>query len=293
MKRTCAYCISASKLTREHIIPKFLYELNEKNYVGFNSKANKVIQSEHQIKDVCSICNNERLSLLDSYGKRLYLTNNLEKNYPSNVKIKFKYDYHYLLRFLLKMTYNQSRFSGKFDYLYSDLRNYILHGSDLDKISNLKLFLEICSRYKLNRKDKIYIRNINMDTIFEEGSMREFISHEKFSVGHGLLLNGNNNLITNQLNPSSPNILISYVILNSYFFYILHFHRGLKTKEIDKMLRNELQVVPYSKRLTERNKQATVQVSKRDPFHHSLVKSSYENQRTAWDNYFSSNVFLD
>lgn len=291
MKRKCAYCNSSDKLTNEHAIPNFLYKLTEGRQVGYNLRAKKITESEHKIKDVCEKCNNGPLSKLDSYGKKLFINNNLDKHYPPNVTIKFNFDYDLLLRLLLKMSYNSSRMSGNFLDLYSDVKNYILYGSDLDKISNLRIFLEIVSYYKLKPEEKRGLEESKKNTIFANEDVGEYLFHDKFSVGRAKFLK--NKEYDNVKEILSSYITVSYITINSYFFYVIHFDKDINSKEIDSILRNDIEFLICSKRLTRRNQKAKIKVSKRNTSNHPLIKNSYLKQKPSWDEYYSENIFLD
>ena len=107
--RNCAYCGSTDQLTREHIFPDFLGRSYPTYRTYLDPERGKVPRrSPPTIRDVCRRCNNENLSLLDDYGR------NLNQRYFSvlvdpPIDISFVYDFHLLLRWLLKLCYNEAR----------------------------------------------------------------------------------------------------------------------------------------------------------------------------------------
>lgn len=125
----CAYCQKDKKLTREHIIPSFLYEYQKKaegKFVGWVEKAKKVLPVEGVIKDVCEHCNNVVLGHLDSVASEML--NNcgvLSVNY-TNKTLVLDYDYHLLLRWLLKVSYNSSRSADNFPCRFQKYISYII-----------------------------------------------------------------------------------------------------------------------------------------------------------------------
>ena len=110
---SCVYCGQTAPLTREHIWPKWLHDTGEYS-LKYHSKPDKVLPSEHVIKDVCSQCNNGQLSELDSYAKSLH-QRYFNKDYQSIKKEIFKYDFEKLSKWLLKVSYNSARAAGSPD----------------------------------------------------------------------------------------------------------------------------------------------------------------------------------
>ena len=93
MSLTCAYCSNEAELTREHIVPNFLYRANPRAKFGFNPKADRFITWEAQIKDVCLKCNGHHLSKLDSYAHQFCSENGIDRpNYRqknNSIRLRF------------------------------------------------------------------------------------------------------------------------------------------------------------------------------------------------------------
>lgn len=133
----CEYCNKEKQATKEHIIPKGIIDLFpecELSYSGFD----KAYKGEATIKDVCSDCNNGQLSKLDEYGKEFvetYFINSYEKD----DEIDIEYDYNRLIRWLLKIVYNNERsYHGEVEWFKKNI-DYILDGGNL-KYGNISLF---------------------------------------------------------------------------------------------------------------------------------------------------------
>ncbi len=142
----CAYCFKKSKLTKEHIIPKFLYSFMKDcggDQSGFNTKSNSLIKSEAVIKDVCGECNSGQLSILDSYGKKFFEDNNLFVCEHTNNQLILNYDYNMLLRWLLKICYNSFRAAHKDPSIYDKYINYIINGTLSSELKNTCLIIEL------------------------------------------------------------------------------------------------------------------------------------------------------
>ncbi|GIU32363.1 hypothetical protein [Shewanella sp. MBTL60-007] len=129
----CVYCDKDKSLTREHILPSFVYKYQESNKKGKTSgwreKPQKIIGGEAVIKDVCAECNNVVLGALDGHAKHV-----LEKAgvFTSNFKkstLYLEYNYNELSRWLLKVAYNSSRASGKHQGVFEKFKGFILEES--------------------------------------------------------------------------------------------------------------------------------------------------------------------
>ena len=138
-----AYCKKDKKLTREHIIPSFLYEYQKKTegkFVGWVDKAKKVLPVEGVIKDVCELCNNEVLGSLDDRASKMLKNSGILSENYINKTLVLDYDYHFLLRWLLKVSYNSSRSSDNFPYRFQKYIPYIL-GDQTDSLDDVFLLV--------------------------------------------------------------------------------------------------------------------------------------------------------
>ena len=134
MKKKCAYCDADGPLTKEHLWPAALHRrLKEANGhiedVFYLTRLERTIPSEPQIKDVCVTCNNGALSVLDDYICHLFVKY-FVRVLELGDKVVFKYDYHQLTRWLLKMSFNSARISDSADvFAFTPLKQYILGDS--------------------------------------------------------------------------------------------------------------------------------------------------------------------
>lgn len=131
----CIYCGDSGKLTREHILPSFVYQHHyqiegQDNVIGWREKPEKIVSGEAKIKDVCSNCNNIILSEYDSHAKKVLEDANIfQKNFLLK-QTTFEYNYGLLSRWLLKVSYNSSRASGKQIEEFAIFKSYIINKSD-------------------------------------------------------------------------------------------------------------------------------------------------------------------
>lgn len=131
----CAYCGSIESLTREHLWPTALHRRvmearQEKNSLFWLARIGKEIASEPTVRDVCALCNNARLSVLDDYicdAFDRFFVHKVERH----TKVEFEYDYHLLKRWLLKTCFNSARIhSARDEIVFPPLLPYILGVSE-------------------------------------------------------------------------------------------------------------------------------------------------------------------
>lgn len=151
-------------------------------YIG---SRNMFTTSEMLISDVCKECNNEKLSILDTYFCSLY--DKYFKYYHEEKKsFEFSYDYDLLIRSFLKITYNSSRTKERNNNFFSKFRNYILNGNEVWESIIIKL--DIITPSIINEK-KIYPK----------------------SARCGVL----------DVQMNTNNFLVRAISVNSFYFYIL------------------------------------------------------------------------
>jgi hypothetical protein len=107
---TCIYCGQEGKMTREHILPSFIYEYQYSTAsgktIGWQEKSKKMISVEAKIKDVCFHCNNVVLCNLDGYVKNMLERSGFFTECFLKEKVNIDYNYSLLSRWLLKVAFN-------------------------------------------------------------------------------------------------------------------------------------------------------------------------------------------
>jgi hypothetical protein len=105
----CAYCEQNGKVTREEVMPLFLSR-NRPAYRTVIDHQRRVVRAGlvTAVRDVCEDCNGGPLSRLDNYAS------GLDRRYFTQIvgttqMIDFSYDFDLLLRWLLKVSYNDDR----------------------------------------------------------------------------------------------------------------------------------------------------------------------------------------
>ena len=131
----CAYCKKDRKLTREHIIPNFIYEYQksiEGKYVGWNERAKKLLSSEGVIKDVCEDCNNVILGKLDASASRMIKSAGVLTENFTEKTATLDYNYSSLMRWLLKVSFNSARAADNLAFRFKKYIPYILGKDPVD-----------------------------------------------------------------------------------------------------------------------------------------------------------------
>jgi hypothetical protein len=205
----CAYCGSNGPFTREHILPKCLYQRTPHiKFQILEAVPQKIVEGEVTIRDVCASCNNGNLSGLDAYFCDLYDTY-FQYFVQKNQTIKFEYDFFRLTRWLLKTSYNSARVHNS-DQLLANYKNYILRGEPEPRDIGVFVQLIIPYHYHIRSDPTNYEINpeVTRITTFEYQSNR-------YKIGLGRM-----------------------VSINSYYFYIAlppeeivsdnHWHKTLK-----------------------------------------------------------------
>ena len=197
--KSCIYCGGSENgpLTKEHVLPSWLYEESTNlNIQLLQASPDKFISNQQTVKDVCAKCNNEVLSQLDTYAKTLYLKY-FKKIVHKNQSFRFEYNYHMLVRWLLKVSYNSARANKGDVQSFIDFKEYILKGTNCP--SGLTIMVQLLTPYYLNEKEKEKVKNLEIKDL---GVIRPYFTR-----------------ISKMHSPSSFQS-VRMITLNSYVFYI-------------------------------------------------------------------------
>jgi len=133
----CAYCKMETKGTREHIISSGILDLFPECYITFDSARNVIHEADPIIKDVCSNCNNNRISYIDSYAKK-FIGQYFTRKYNEDDIVEIEYDYTMIQKVLLKYAFNDMR-SHKEDCSFFDkeITHYLMNKFDNNSKENV------------------------------------------------------------------------------------------------------------------------------------------------------------
>jgi len=135
----CAYCGKEAKGTKEHIISSGILGLFPECFMTIDGDRGKMYPSDPMVKDVCSDCNNNKISYIDSYAKQLIQQYFIVK-YKKDDKLDFDYDYVLIQKMCLKYAFNDMR-ARKLDYSFfdSDIINYLLDEQRTSPLRNVTI----------------------------------------------------------------------------------------------------------------------------------------------------------
>lgn len=154
----CRYCAQDGEIEREHIIPKFIYRYQKKSgdrFIGWNERANDIIGGEATIADVCKECNGGVLSFLDDNGSDFLVKNGFLTQLYLKTQTTIIYDYHLLLRWLMKIAYNSATsFNDPSSHIFGAYKDYVLRGEPLPSEKDVMLFAGLLLPFKLTDEQK-------------------------------------------------------------------------------------------------------------------------------------------
>lgn len=212
--KKCAYCDRKDeKITKEHVVNKSFINRYYKVGKGYVNAYDKYTQNYMTIKDVCSKCNNECLSLLDTYFLDFYEANLPTQVIDSSAEIEINYHFEKLARWILKTLYNSERMNA-YEFLPQKMRrfkNYILEKDNRTKL--FKIYVEL-------------LQDVPQEEIIKYGHVDE----EEIPIKLNFLRIGNA-VISNQLTTGIDNT-IKYIISSNFVFHVFVLDPGRHSESV-------------------------------------------------------------
>lgn len=135
----CAYCGAEAKGTKEHIISKSVLNLFPECFLTINGEKGSVYCAEPVIKDVCTKCNEKKLSYIDYYAKN-FIEKYFTKEYNKDESLEIEYNYLLLQKMLLKYAYNDLRARKKnVDFFSDKIKNFLLNKESENPLENVSI----------------------------------------------------------------------------------------------------------------------------------------------------------
>lgn len=172
-------------MTKEHVWPQWLNKLEPSYVMRFSAKAQKVFAGDLTVSDVCATCNNGPLSALDAYAHGLH-TPFFSRTVAAGQQICFEYDFNLLARWLLKVSFNSARATGRDEQFFKPLASYML--GEANKPEFVSVMLDMVEPSVINGRT-LEPRAVRCAGIF---------------IGR-----------------SRPWVCVRLVAINSYYFYIV------------------------------------------------------------------------
>jgi hypothetical protein len=225
--RVCAYCGEPSRLTREHLIPNSLMDRTPEYDVKYLEAAKSFVKGQPTVRDVCSDCNNGALSSLDNYALELY------KQYFGNIvekhaQLVFEYDFHRLVRWLLKVSYNSARTKDEEDAtLLALFRGYILGTERMP--TRCAVFMQLLIPVVIARQDETRFNKALLDQLPLQSNGQHCIVPKGFMLSRS------------KTREHFRNVLVRRVLLNSYNFILMIPKTNVVHPKVWKEKRHQLQ----------------------------------------------------
>lgn len=202
----CAYCKHDRTLTREHLIPSFMYEQQRqfsKSVIGWNQGAGQMVPGEFKVKDVCAQCNNNTLSELDKHAKHMLERAGILTTNFTQAGAILNYDFDLLARWLLKVSFNSSRMDHMHSHVFEPFIPYIMGQRPTPARSKLSILAYLAAPIQLDvnkREDQGFLA-------LAGGARRFNPFHVRLGHGVNSILDG----CTVRINTFGP--LVFYMLL--------------------------------------------------------------------------------
>lgn len=128
----CVYCKREAKPTKEHIISSGVLDLFPECFLTIDNYRKKVYPSDMVINDVCAVCNNEKISYIDSYAKE-FIGQYFVSKYDASSSLNINFDYALVQKMLLKYAFNDMRSRGEDTSFFDDDVIHFLMSKDDNK----------------------------------------------------------------------------------------------------------------------------------------------------------------
>lgn len=258
----CAYCRESGPMTREHIVPDFLYQQYPDQKFGLHPRAKRFKAYENKIRDVCQSCNSGPLSKLDQYGKSFTTENRCDVTYDERKYVTLIYDFDLLVRWLLKISYNAMRAYPHDTSAIESWIPFILKGENAPWA--VRLWVEIVLNAPISPSDRQYLHP----------EMPNSKSLSALSFGGGPL--PLDDLLV------GSNDLGRFIKINAYYFFLLSSPSETEIVEAERELRRQ---VPQAAQLHPNAARRPFRVSKRTimqvQLYQKLLELPYWKEREA------------
>ncbi|MDI1276339.1 hypothetical protein [Methylobacter sp.] len=204
LKRKCAYCGEFGNLSREHIFPSSIIQRSDEKLMSLNDKSDSYFKSDLVVKDVCENCNNGVLSNLDNQLCIVY-DSCMHSPVMPGADAELSYDYHPLLRVLLKISFNSARASSDGIRAVKAFRNLVPY-----IMGKTETAPDVMLRLQIDTSAKKY----NIENQQVEGLLKANILRSAKLAYDG---------------PQKSRFIVRLVAINSFWFYLI-----LPTQTVDR-----------------------------------------------------------
>lgn len=133
----CAYCGRDKKGSKEHIISSGVLDIFPECFITKDNIRGNMHLSDPMVKDVCEECNNEKISYIDAYAKKI-ISKYFIKKYDKDYELEFIYNYTLIQKILLKYAYNDLR-SHKEDVTFftKNVLDFLINKNKIEPLRNV------------------------------------------------------------------------------------------------------------------------------------------------------------
>jgi len=257
----CTYCGQEGRLTREHILPSFVYNyqysIGKGKTSGWREKPQRIVEGEAVIKDVCERCNNVVLSELDAHVKNLLEKAGLFTKCFLKEYVTIDYNYNLLSRWLLKVAFNSSRASGRQLRVFDKFKNVIL-GKSSD-FSEFVISAGLFKPLKLTPEQKEeYGKYLDVDP---SGYVNPFFPRISWSESELL------------------EISVKQIVIGAFIFHVVVFENGLPRERRKQLAREYLNICEGMTLIRKNKSQAKIiqtQLTFIDSMQHHMLRPEVE-----------------
>jgi len=176
---SCAYCGERSDYTKEHIISSSVLDLFPECFATIDNARGKAYASDPVVKDVCSVCNNQKLSYIDNYARE-FIEQYFVVDYSEDAILDFQYNYVLLQKVLLKYAFNDLRsHHGDTSFFTKDVREFLLNETLATPLSNVSILAGLA--VNTSPVPDYFFGNLKLQwaekPVFLSNSMVEFINY--------------------------------------------------------------------------------------------------------------------
>ena len=176
---SCAYCGERSDYTKEHIISSSVLDLFPECFATIDNARGKAYASDPVVKDVCSVCNNQKLSYIDNYARE-FIEQYFVVDYSEDAILDFQYNYVLLQKVLLKYAFNDLRsHHGDTSFFTKDVREFLLNETLATPLSNVSILAGLA--INTSPVPDYFFGNLKLQwaekPVFLSNSMVEFINY--------------------------------------------------------------------------------------------------------------------
>lgn len=135
----CAYCGQQAKGTKEHIISSAILDIFPECFATIDNIRKRIHLGDPMVKDVCAKCNNDKISYIDSYAKKM-VSDYFVTTYEKDDELSFEYNYTLVQKMLLKYAFNDLRsYKDNTSFFTQNILNFLTNKDIIEPLKNVSI----------------------------------------------------------------------------------------------------------------------------------------------------------